>query len=327
MTKSYVLATLKQSYDYVSGEKISKELNISRNAVNKAVKALRRDGYVILSSTRKGYLLTGDLDTLNKGELLALLGTSYSSRITYLDTVDSTNAYIQRNYHNLSENAIVIANEQTNGKGRLGREFVSHKDKGLYISMLFGTNLPAENTANITAFTAVAVSRAISEALGITPSIKWVNDLIVNEKKISGILTEMSVEGESKNVRYIIIGIGINCNQEAFDFPDNIRDKASSLLIERGERVNRASLAAKIITALDKMTEDFPKNKAQYLSYYRKNCITLGREVRVMRAKDELMGTAEELDEDFGLVVRLFDGKLLNVTSGEVSVRGISGYL
>ena len=327
MTKSYVLASLKQSYDYVSGEKISKELHISRSAVNKAVKALRRDGYVILSSTRKGYLLTGDFNMLNKGELLALLGSSYSSRITYLDTVDSTNAYIQRNFHNLSNGAIVIANEQTNGKGRLGREFVSHKDKGLYLSMLFGTNLPAENTANITAFTAVSVARAINDALGITPSIKWVNDLIVNEKKISGILTEMSVEGESKNVRYIIIGIGINCNQEASDFLGDIKDRASSLFIESGKRVNRASLASKIITALDKMAGDFPKNKAEYLSFYRENCITLGREVRVIKASGELIGTAEELDDNFGLVVRLFDGKLINVTSGEVSVRGIDGYL
>lgn len=327
MTKSYVLAALKQNYDYVSGEKISKELNISRSAVNKAVKALRRDGYVILSSTRKGYILTGDLDMLNKGELLATLGSAFSNRITYLDTVDSTNAYIQRNFHNLSDGAIVIANEQTKGKGRLGREFVSHKDKGLYLSMLFSTNLPTESTANITAFTAVAVSRAISEVALVTPSIKWVNDLILNEKKVCGILTEMSVEGENGNVRYVIIGIGINCNQAASDFPDNIKDKASSLLIESGEKINRAALAAKVITALDKMKEDFPKNKALYLSFYRENCITLGRDVRVISAKGELLGTAENLDDNFGLIVRLSDGKLLNVTSGEVSVRGINGYL
>ncbi|HZK21120.1 MAG TPA: biotin--[acetyl-CoA-carboxylase] ligase [Oscillospiraceae bacterium] len=327
MTKSYVLAALKQSRGYVSGEKISKKLNISRSAVNKAVKALRADGYVILSSTRKGYHLISDLDMLNKGELLALLGTSASNRIIHLDIVDSTNAYIRRNFEKFSSNTVVIANEQTNGKGRLGRKFISHKDKGLYLSMLLSTEFSAESAANITAFTAAAVSQAIDEAIGVAPSIKWVNDLIVNEKKVCGILTEMSVEGESKNVRYIIIGIGINCNQEIHDFPDDIKNKASSLFIESGKKVNRASLAAKIINSLDKMVKDFPKNKTKYLSYYRENCITLGREVKVISSKGEFLGTAEKLDDDFGLVVRLSDGKLISVTSGEVSVRGAFGYL
>lgn len=327
MTKDYILAILKNSKTHISGEKISNELGISRSAVNKAVQSLRRDGYTVSSSTKKGYLLLKDDDKLNMGELLALLSPPDAKRVIYLDTVDSTNSYLQKNQHTLDDGTVVIAGEQTNGRGRLGRAFESHKDKGLYISILTRPETSPAKAANITAWTAVAVSGAIEKVAGIRPGVKWVNDLIVNGKKICGILTEMSVEGESGCVRYVITGIGVNCNQEETDFPENLRAIASSLYIESGKKISRAKLAAEIIKSLDKMREDFPDSLDEYLSLYRENCVVLGKQVRIIRKDTQLTGTAEAIDGGFGLVVRFSDGHTETVTSGEVSVRGLLGYI
>lgn len=327
MTKDFILAILKNSETYISGEKISRELNISRSAVNKAVQSLRRDGYKVSSSTKKGYLLLEDADRLNMGELLASLSPSDAKRLVFLDTVDSTNSYLQRNQHTLSAGTVVIANEQTGGRGRLGRSFESPKDKGLYLSLLTRPETAPDKAANITAWTAVAVSGAIEKVTGIRPGVKWVNDLVVNGKKICGILTEMSVEGESGSMRYVITGIGVNCNQEETDFSENLRGAASSLYIESGKRISRAKLAAEIIKSLDKMREDFPSAADEYLSLYRKNCVVLGKQVRIIGKDTQLTGTAEAIDGGFGLVVRFSDGHTGTVTSGEVSVRGFLGYI
>lgn len=327
MTKSYVLAILKNFDGYVSGEKISKELGISRSAVNKAVQMLRKDGYFISASTKKGYLLDKNSDRLNMGELLALLSPSRAKRVICLDTVDSTNAYLQKNQHDLDDGTVVFAREQTNGRGRLGRSFESLKDKGLYLSVLMRPESTPDKIANITAWVAVAVSDAIKKVSGIRPGIKWVNDLILNGKKICGILTEMSVEGESGIVQYVITGIGVNCNHTKADFSESLQDIATSLYIESGKKVNRAELAAEIIKSLDKVKEDFPCLKEEYLSSYRKNCVILGKEVRIIRKDKEFVGVAEKIDDDFGLIVRFPDGSAQSITSGEVSVRGLDGYL
>ncbi|MGI6745374.1 MAG: Bifunctional ligase/repressor BirA [Firmicutes bacterium ADurb.Bin300] len=327
MTKDLVLAILKNSQGYISGEKISKSLNISRCAVNKAICALRKDGYIIMSSTNKGYFLQNQSERFNLGEILTLLPLSYAKRIIFLDTIDSTNSFLQKKHPNLEDGTFVIANEQTNGRGRLGRSFDSPKGKGLYISLLLRPDCVGENLTEITCRTAKAVSDAIEKVSGIRPGVKWVNDLMVNRKKICGILTEMSIEGESKTVRNAIIGIGINCNHDKTDFSEGVREFASSLYIESGKRTNMSFLAAEIIKSLDKLRKDFPNNKEEYLSFYRNNCITLGKEIRTIRKGEELTGTAEGIEDDFGLRVRLSDGKNLVINSGEVSVRGTDGYV
>ncbi len=327
MTKDLVLAILKNSNNYISGEKISKSINISRSAVNKAVGTLRNEGYLIMSSTNKGYLLVNQPEKFNLGEILALLPPSYEKQLIFLDTVDSTNSFIQKNFRSLENGTFVIAKEQTNGRGRLGRSFESAQGKGLYISMLLLPDCTGENITDITCRTAKVVSDAIEKASGLRPGVKWVNDLMLNNKKICGILTELSIEGESKIVKNAIIGIGINCNQVITDFSEGVRKVASSLYIESGKRTNMSFLAAEIIKSLDKLRKDFPNNKEEYLSFYRNNCITLGKEIRTIRKGEELTGTAEGIEDDFGLRVRLSDGKNLVINSGEVSVRGTDGYV
>ena len=327
MTKDKVIASLRQSDGYVSGEEISQALGISRAAVNAAVKNLRKDGYIIHSSTNKGYMLHDSPDKLNIGEILALIGKR-AENVICLNKVDSTNDHARMlAQQGAPDGLIVVSNEQTGGKGRLGRSFYSPKDKGIYLSMLMRPHcLPTEIT-NLTAWVAVAMCHAIETVSGVRPGIKWVNDLIVNGRKIGGILTEMAVEGESGHIQHVIVGIGINVREGESDFPQDIRPIASSLAIETGMEINRARLACEMIRALDQLRADWPKQKAAYLSAYRKECMIAGKEIRFVRDGIERTGIAEEIDDDFGLVVRFIDGSRESLTSGEVSVRGLHGYV
>lgn len=327
MTKDKVLAILKKSSSFISGEEISKELHVSRAAVNVAVKSLRKEGYNISSSTNKGYKLINSPDKLNVGELLALLPEERVANIICLDTVDSTNTYLKLQAQQCTPSGlVVVANEQTKGRGRYGRNFQSSKDKGIYLSMLMRLDSSPAETANITAWVAIAISNAIEAIYGKLPSIKWVNDLLMNGKKICGILTEMSVEGESGRVQYVVTGIGVNVNNQQLDFSEDIRSIASSLAIETGKNINRAQLTAEIIKNLDKMILDWPHKKEEYLLAYKSRCVVLNKQVRFLRNGKEEQGIAEDIDDNFGLVIRFADGHIESVSSGEVSVKGFYGY-
>lgn len=328
MTKDQVIAILRRNGGYVSGEEISRSLGISRAAVNTAVMSLRNEGYKILSSTNKGYMLNDNEDRLNLGELMARLPEKRSENIMYLKTVDSTNNYLRELAQNgAPDGTVVISDEQTKGKGRLGRSFSSPADSGVYLSMLMRPDSIPAQTASITAWVAVAMCDAIEAVSGIRPGIKWVNDLVINKKKVCGILTEMSVETESGSIQYLIIGIGINVNEHQSDFPEEIRHIAGSLTSETGKRFSRAELACQMINSLDKLRCDWPGNKKAYLEAYKNSCITIGKEVRVFRGNRETTGYAETIDDDFGIVIRFDDGSRETFTSGEVSVRGLYGYV
>ncbi len=328
MTKDQVIAILKKSEGYVSGEEISQTLGISRAAVNSAVKSLRNDGYEILSSTNRGYSLSGSPDKLSTGELLALLPAERFSSVICLDTVDSTNNYLRTLAQSgAPDGQVVVSNMQTGGRGRLGRRFYSPEDKGVYFSMLMRPDtLPAE-TSNITAWVAVAMCSAVESACGVRPGIKWVNDLVMNGKKICGILTEMSLESETAHIQHLITGIGINANQTESDFPEDIRHIASSIAAETGLKISRANLTRDMILELDRLRADWPNQKQKYLADYRRDCVTLGKEVRFLRNGTEFIAFAEDIDDSFGLVVRFPDGRRESLTSGEVSVRGLYGYV
>lgn len=335
-TKDYVLADLINSEVYLSGEKISTKLNISRAAVNTAVKTLRTDGYVIDSSTNKGYKLMEHPDKINMGELLALLPESRLETITCLDTVTSTNKIAKDLcYDGAPAGSIVLANHQSQGKGRLGRTFISPPDTGIYISYLLRPNLAPDQISiisTVTAWTAVAVCNAIENACGIRPEIKWVNDVLVNAMKVCGILTEMFVETESGLITGIVIGIGINVNQKQSDFPDELQEIASSLSAQDGgTKFSRASIIAELIKELDRLADNWPNNRAEYLAMYRSSCITIGKEVDVISVHTDpnevpRRGVAIGINDDFSIRVQFEDGHEENLSSGEVRVRGINGY-
>lgn len=329
-TKDKVLARLIKAGDYISGEQISRELGISRTAVNNAVKSLRADGYITESSTNRGYKLVKSQNKLSAGGIMAYFNTERDADIIFLESVDSTNNYLKAlsSQGKAKYGDCVIANEQTGGKGRLGRSFSSVADKGIYFSYLVNPKGQSPATlSQITAWTSVAVRDAIYEFCGIKTGIKWVNDLVVGNKKLCGILTEMSVVGESGEADNVVIGIGINVNQKGEDFPEEIRKIATSLSLETGKVQNRAKLCALLTEKLDKLVKDFPTDKEYYLSEYRKSCAILGKKIRIIKNGEQRTGTAADIDDNFGLEVEFDDGKKETVTGGEVSVRGFYGYI
>lgn len=330
MSKQKILAMLRKSPDaHISGESMSRTLGISRAAVFKAIKSLREDGYEIAAAPKRGYLLKTAPDSLTEGEIRPYLSVSHvGSTLKVFPTIDSTNNYLKLNAADTASGTVVIANEQTGGRGRRGRSFESPKDTGIYMSALVRPDLPPAEALNFTAFVAVAICEGIEAATGLKPGIKWTNDIVLGGKKVCGILTEMAIEGESGLLQYIITGIGINVNQSEEDFPEDIRHIAGSLAMAAGEPVRRGRLAAELTNALDRMYKAWIHGGGDYLERYRAACLTTGKEVRLIRASGAVEDAfAERVDDDFGLIVRHPDGRREKVTSGEVSVRGLWGYV
>lgn len=328
--KDRIHAILLNCTGYISGEEISKELGISRQAVNAAVKLLKEDGCDIESVTNKGYRLIKNCEKLCAGTIISKLKAEREGNITVLETVDSTNTYLrsmlQKKIARVGD--CVIANTQTGGRGRLGRSFSSPANMGVYLSYCINPKgAQPQEISQITAWICVAVREAILECFGIESGIKWVNDLVFDGKKLCGILTEMSVVGESGEASDVVAGIGVNVNQMPQDFPKDVADIATSIKMIRGKDADRARLCAMIINKLDKLCSDFPKEKAYYLSEYRKNCAVIGKKVRTVKNGDERTGTAIGVDENFGLIIDFDDGVRETVTGGEVSVRGFYGYI
>lgn len=329
MLKDDVLKLISRENGYISGEAISQKLNVSRTAVNTAVKALREDGYEITSSTNKGYLLTNNPDILSKGSIAALLPDSRSRNVHVFETVDSTNNVLKdMASKGVPSGTVVISDHQSGGKGRRGRSFSSPSGVGIYLSYLLKPDSGFDKISDLTSWTAVAVADAIKNAYGLDSQIKWVNDLLMNRKKICGILTEVTVEGESGLIDTCIIGIGINVNESGF--PEEISQIATSISIENGGKTFiRSTLAAEIIKSMDKLASGWPDD-SYYLNRYRELNITTGSRITAFPQMAEngqgRTGTAVEINDDFSLKVRFDDGSVSDLRSGEVSVRGLYGY-
>lgn len=330
MSKEQVLALLKTAGDsYISGERMSEALGITRSAVWKDISALREDGYGIDSVTKKGYRLVSSPDRLTAGEILPYLHSDAAKeKLICFDTIDSTNNYAKKlAMAGGLDGTAIVANEQTSGRGRRGRTFQSPKDSGIYFTMLYKPDVLPQEAINFTAYVAVAICDGIEAACGVRPGIKWTNDIVLGDKKLAGILTEMSLEGETGSLQYIVTGIGVNVHQKKEDFPGELQSIATSLLIGTGRQVSRGRLAAEMINAMGAMYASWKGDKGDYWQRYRDSCLTLGREVRLVRDGAETTAYAEDLAEDFGLIVRYPDGTREKIVAGEVSVRGLFGYL
>lgn len=330
MLKDDVLKLIARENDYISGETISKELGVTRAAVNSAVKSLREDGYEITSSTNKGYLLVNCPDILSKGSITALLPDTRDGEVNVFESVDSTNTVLKELASGgAPSGTVVIADHQTGGKGRRGRSFESPSGVGIYLSYLLKPESGFDKISDLTSWTAVAVADAIKNAYGLDTQIKWVNDLLMNRKKICGILTEASVEGESGYIDTCIIGIGVNVNES--EFPSEISEIATSLSIENGgQKFFRAKLAAEIIKSMDILKDNWPDNSSYYLERYRELSITVGSKVtaysQMIESGNGRSGTALAINDDYTLKVGFDDGSVEDLRSGEVSVRGLYGY-
>ena len=329
MLRDDVLALLRQQEGApLSGEAVSRALGVSRAAVWKAMETLRREGYLISSAPRKGYWLERSPDRLSAGEL-ARPGRQVGREIVCLETVDSTNNELKRRaVGEAPDGLVVVAEGQTGGRGRRGRSFASPAGKGLYLSALLRPSCTLEQLPALTAWSAVAVCGAVEALCGVRPGIKWPNDVILEGRKLCGILTELELEAESGALRYVVVGIGLNLSQTEADFGPEVAPLAISLAQALGRAPRRAEVAAAVLDALDGMYAAFPEQREDWLARYRAGCLTLGRQVRLLRpGRAEETAFAEGIDDDFALVVRRPDGRRESVSSGEVSVRGLLGYV
>ena len=246
----------------------------------------------------------------------------------WYDTIDSTNTRAKlMAKEGAPHGTVLIAGHQTAGRGRLGRSFSSPGGMGVYLSVILRPGCTPDKLMHLTCAAAVAGCKAVEAVSGISPGIKWTNDLVCGKRKLGGILTELSVDNTTGLVAWAIIGIGINCNQQRSDFPDQLQDMATSLAQQTGSACSTIRLAAALVEALHEMDVQLLSGKLQLMDAYRSRCITLGQDVILVRGDDTRYGKALELDDNGGLLVCFADGSLETISSGEVSVRGMYGYL
>ena len=249
----------------------------------------------------------------------------WKSQIHYFEEIDSTNNYAKTLANQgAPEGTIVIAEAQTGGRGRMGRSFSSPACSGLYMSVILRPNCHPMELMHLTCATGVAASNAIERATGIRPSIKWTNDLVIGNRKLGGILTEMSVNPATQKVQWAVIGIGINCCQKSWQFPAEIRDIACSLNMNW---LDTPPLFAALIDALYIMCKQLFSDKTDIMEAFRTRCITIGQYVSILQGEQVRHGTAVGVDDEGGLIVQYADGAFETVASGEVSIRGMYGYL
>ncbi len=334
--KYRILRKLKDATgNYVSGEQLGIDLDVSRTAIWKHIKELKKEGYVIESSSKKGYRLSFVPDIVNLSEVSDGLNTRIIGKnIHCLSEIDSTNNYAKRlAREGCEEGTVVIANCQTEGRGRMGRSWHSMGNKGIWMSVVLRPVVNPEEIQVITLAASIAVVSALNEVLGIEAGIKWPNDVILDGKKVCGILTEMNMEME--RINFLISGIGLNFSQQELDFPEEIRDKATSVSLYLKERcgtdiskIKRSQLIKMILfkfeEVYDKVNSD---NGDDVINEWKKYCITLGKEVCVNYRTKQYTGTALDVDIKGRLLVRCSDEVTREVSSGEVSVRGLLGYI
>lgn len=249
-------------------------------------------------------------------------------RVCLFGEVDSTNTMLKKIAKEGSPaGTVIVADRQTAGRGRLGRSFLSPGGVGVYLSALIRPNCAPTELMHLTCAVAVAICDAVEAAFSFRPAIKWTNDLVVGNKKLGGILTELGLDPKTGRVDHAILGIGINCGQLESDYDESIRDIATSVRMVTGKEADRNLLISKMIKALEQMDRVLLDSPAGLLDRYRRDCITLGKEVSILRGEEIRHATALDVDAEGGLVVRYENGETGTVTSGEVSVRGLYGYL
>ena len=307
---------------FVSGELISRELQVSRTAVWKHINGLRAAGYKIEAIPSQGYHLLSSPDILSLEEVREKLNTTRIGRqLVCLPETVSTNADA---FHLAEEGAeegtTVIADAQNGGKGRRGRVWSSPAGVNLYCSVVLRPEIMPHEAPQLTFLSAVAVARAIEGTTALNPEIKWPNDVLINGRKVAGLLNEMSAETD--RVNFVILGIGANLNMTQAQFPADLRSPATSLLLEQGLPVNRAQFAARMLGELDRLYMDFLQHGfGPVRDEWQQRCNANGREVVVSEAGVETVrGMFDGIDGDGALMLRFPDGTVERILSGDVRV-------
>jgi BirA family biotin operon repressor/biotin-[acetyl-CoA-carboxylase] ligase len=322
LAQSDLLRLLEQADGFVSGEQLSRNLGVSRTAVWKRIAALRNAGYGIEALPSQGYRLLTRPDLLSVDQLLAGLPANgvVGQRIVCLDEAGSTNLEAFRLAESGAvEGTVVLADRQTAGKGRLGRQWVSPGGVNLYLSVILRPVLPPYEAPQLTFLSAVAVARTIEEQTGLKPAIKWPNDLLLDKRKVAGLLNEMSAETD--RVAFVILGVGVNLNMTADQFPTDLRTPATSLALASGRPVPRVPFAVRLLTALD---EEYARFRSSGFGPVRdewaRRCNAFGRQVSVQVGTQIIQGPFAGIDHDGALLLTLPDGRLERILSGDVTV-------
>lgn len=321
-TDAQLLSMLRSAEGGVSGAELSQRLNLSRAAVWGRIEELRRLGYDIEASPHLGYRLVNEPDLLHPDDLLSRLGRTrvIGRDIRVFEQTTSTNDVIEKLAGDgVKEGVVVFAESQTRGRGRLGRKWLSPARKGLWFSVLLRPDLRPQEATQLTVASATALRRAIQVATGLEPEIKWPNDILVRGRKVGGILTEMSAELD--RIRQVILGIGVDVNLSASEFPTELRKLATSLRIELGKPVSRPELAAVILRELD---HDYGRVGgglfAAVAEEWEEHCTTIGRNVTIQVGERRIRGRAESLDDDGALRLRTEHGRLERIFGGDVTL-------
>ena len=325
--KNKILRILKDSEDFVSGEKISEQFNMTRSGIWKYINILKEDGYEIESIPRKGYRIISAPDILIYEEVSEYLNTDFIGRnMYYFDSIDSTNKKANEIAFGEKEGTIVVAEEQTRGRGRLDRDWISPKGKGIWMSIILKPRLDPMIVSGITLIGAAAVHNAL-DSMDIKSQIKWPNDILIDGKKIAGILTEMNCE--LNRINYVVMGIGINVNLEEKDISEDLKDRATSIKISQNKDINRKQLMGNILNEFEKLYISFRDDGdlSEVIDICRKNSALIAKDVKVTKGEEIRIGNVLDINEKGELVVRFENGIVENIYSGEISVRGLNGYI
>lgn len=325
--KEEILRLLRSADGYISGQELCNRFGVSRTAVWKAINQLKEAGYEIEAQQNKGYRLMAAPDLMTEAEIKSLMHTEWVAKeVLYFDTIDSTNTKAQE----LAEKGypsgtLVVADKQESGKGRRGRSWVSPSGTGIFMTLMIKPDINPNNASMLTLVAALAVAKAITSVTGEEAMIKWPNDIVVNGKKVCGILTEMNAQFDYIN--NIVVGVGINVHNESF--PEEISQMASSLMIEAGgKRFHRAQIIAETMLYFEQYYDTFLKTQdlSALVREYDELLVNRNKSVKVLDPKEPFDGKAMGITPKGELIVDTWESRKL-VSSGEVSVRGIYGYV
>ncbi|AAM25144.1 MAG: Biotin-(Acetyl-CoA carboxylase) ligase [Caldanaerobacter subterraneus] len=326
MLRQKLVEILKKNREgFISGQKLSEIMKVSRTAIWKQIKELEKLGYKIQAHRKLGYRLISEPDLLIYEEIAPYLNTKFIGRnYIHKESLSSTNDMAKELAYKVPDGTVIVAEEQTKGRGRMGRSWFSEKSSCILTSVILKPQIRPEKTVALTQVAALTVVKAIEEVCSVKTKIKWPNDIILNSKKVCGILTEMSSEIDVVN--YIVIGIGINVN--CTEFPDDLKEKATSLQLELEKPVDRKKLLASLLNNLEIYYKEYEEKGFESLRpLILENSITIGKEVRVIYTDREIRGQAIAIDKEGKLVIKTEKGEEIALLSGEVSVRGLLDYI
>ncbi len=326
MLKTKVLESLKENRNYTSGQELCEKFGVSRTAIWKVINQLKEEGYEIDSVMNKGYKICSYPDILSKSEIESTFSKSEMiNKVVFFEETDSTNIRAKiLGEEGCESGTLVVADYQSSGRGRRGKEFESPKGESIYMTILLRPDLSPTKASMLTILTAMAVTKGIEESCGLKADIKWPNDIVYDNKKLCGILVEMSTERDFIN--YVVVGVGINVNNSIVS--DALKDVATSIKMSTSKEQKRSVIMLNVINTFEKYYNEFMRvgDLSFVKDEYNKSLIHYDKSIVIIQGKEKFEAISKGIDDDGELIIEK-DGKTSKVISGEVSVRGVYGYV